>query len=97
VRDLLGIHDFSSEQMQGEVHLLLNIAAIVVLSAVELLPWLCVGYVVFICVILGLALVYSRFLNKREFVEVFGSADKWKKVFPVGGLMKIIASKCVHN
>jgi len=97
VQDLLGIHNFSTEQVQGQLQLLLNMAAIIILCVSELIPWLCVGYIVFICAVLGVALVYSRFLNEHEFVEVFGSADKWKRVFPAEGLMKIIASKCMQK
>ncbi|MGB2807632.1 MAG: hypothetical protein WBC22_07820 [Sedimentisphaerales bacterium] len=93
VQDIFGFYRFSPSQITGFMQLLLSIIAILFLCLLEILPLFIIGYIIFVFVIFATAFTMSMFLNKNEFIQVFGATDSWRRIYPLGHLIKLIRLK----
>jgi hypothetical protein len=93
VQDIFGFYRFSPSQIKGVMQLLLSIIAILSLCLLEILPLFIIGYIIFVFVIFATAFTMSMFLNKNEFIQIFGATDSWRRIYPLGHLIKLIRLK----
>jgi hypothetical protein len=97
VRDFVGIYRFPPSQTNGVMQLLLGLIVFVFLCVLEVLPLFIIGYMIIVLVAFVTAFSMSMFLDKAEFIKVFGAADRWRRFYPLGHLIKLIGLKYNGN